>query len=312
MAHFDLQPLDATPLSCSPDDLAALLEPFIDGGRSRPGIWIAEVNRRRLKIIKKWGKSRLARGKRENRDRATVSEEYERAWSKRDCTAYRLDTVERDHTPWLVGRRKVFASDIGATRFRQKILVDMIEHLKPRSVLEIGCGNGINIILLACRFPRIAFTGIELTASGHQDALRFLQENKTLPPSLREFAPEPLPDCSAFKNIVFRRGSADDLPFEDRQFDFVQTILALEQMERIRDAALSEMARVTRRWVFNMEPFADANQEIWSRLYVRQRDYFAGRVEDLTRFGLQPQWATVDFPQEVFLKTCAVLASRID
>lgn len=310
MTPFDLRPLDATPLACTRDDLTALIDPFIDQDADRK--WTAEVNRRRYKLLKKWSKRLLGGGGAANRDASTVAEEYERAWSERDCTAYSLDPRNIDYTPWLTDRRKFFASDLGATRFRQKILIALIDHLQPKSVLEIGCGNGINLVLLACRFPDIEFTGIELTASGHADACRFVKEFNTLPQNLKDFAPEDLLDPTAFKRIDFHRGSADDLPFEDRQFDFVQTILALEQMERIREAALSEMARVARRWVFNMEPFADANRDFWSKLYVSQRDYFTGRVEDLRKHRLEPQWATVDFPQEVFLRTCAVLSSRVD
>jgi tRNA G46 methylase TrmB len=32
--------------------------------------------------------------------------------------------------------------------------------------VEIGCGGGLNIALMANRFPHVAFTGIEITKGG--------------------------------------------------------------------------------------------------------------------------------------------------
>lgn len=59
-----------------------------------------------------------------------------------------------------------------------------------------------------------------------------------------------------------------------------------------------------------IEPFRDVNQDFWPRLNVYRRDYFRGSIEDLRGFGLEPRLATADFPQEVFLKVCLVLAER--
>jgi hypothetical protein len=59
-----------------------------------------------------------------------------------------------------------------------------------------------------------------------------------------------------------------------------------------------------------IEPFADVNRPIWARLNVMRRNYFRGRIGDLTAHGLTPLAATQDFPQEVFLKVCAVLAEK--
>jgi tRNA G46 methylase TrmB len=40
--------------------------------------------------------------------------------------------------------------------------VRVIGHVRPRSVLEVGCGNGINLILLAGNFPDTEFARVEL------------------------------------------------------------------------------------------------------------------------------------------------------
>ena len=81
-------------------------------------------------------------------------------------------------------------------------------------------------------------------------------------------------------------------------------------MESIRHKALSELARVTAKDCFMLEPFAERNSCGWPYRYVRARGYFEGAVQELSRFGLEPQWLYEDYPQEIHLKTCGVLASK--
>ncbi len=127
---------------------------------------------------------------------------------------------------------------------------------------------------------------------------------------MAEFAPLPLADPSAFRRIEFHQGNAIRLPFEDGAFDLVYTVLALEQMEVVRAQALAEVARVAALHTLMIEPFRDVNQALWPRLNVLRRDYFRGRIDDLRQYGLDPVLALDDFPQEAFLKACAVLAER--
>jgi SAM-dependent methyltransferase len=238
-----------------------------------------------------------------------VVSEYSDAWRAIDYGIYGLGAPQRNYTPWEWHGRRMFASDVGATRFRQLFLIRFIERLQPRRVLEVGCGNGINLILLAGRFPEIAFTGVELTEAGHC-AARELQKQSELPPALRDYAPLPLADTTAFRRIQFLQGNATSLPFEDGSFDLVITVLALEQMERVRTQALGEIARVAGRHTLMIEPFQDINTALWPRLNVLRRDYFRGRIADLGRCDLEPVLAFDDYPQETFLKTCAVLAAK--
>lgn len=303
--------LSESGLGIAEEEIMGLFEPFVDRVTTgREGAWAKEVARRKQKLVKDMAKRFLLPWRTEPRRReAVVRDEYDRAWRSIDYSVYALGAARRDHTPWEWRDRRVFASDVGATRFRQLLLCRVIERLRPRQVLEVGCGNGINLILLAGRFPAIRFAGVELTDAGHQ-AARSLQETGELPAGLAEYAPLPLGDPAAFRGIDFRRGNATRLPFADGAFDLVITVLSLEQMERVRHQALSEIARVAGRHTLMIEPFRDVNGGLWSRLNVLRRDYFRGSIAELRSYGLEPVLALNDFPQESLLKTCAVLSEQ--
>ena len=302
--------LSESGLGIAEQEITSLFEPFVDRASSaRPDAWREEVARRKRKLLKRALKQLLPWRSSSERGEATVVDEYSKAWRSIDYGTYALGAPQRDYTPWEWRGRHLFASDVGATRVRQLLLIRVIERLQPRRVLEVGCGNGINLILLAGRFPNIAFTGVELTEAGHR-AARALQQRSELPPAMQEYAPLPLADPAAFRAIDFRRGNATGLPFADGAFDLVFTVLALEQMERIRQQALGEIARVAGRHTLMIEPFRDVNRAFWPRLNVLRRDYFRGRIAELRDHGLEPVLAVDDFPQESFLKSCAVLAEK--
>jgi SAM-dependent methyltransferase len=162
-------------------------------------------------------------------------------------------------------------------------------------------------MLMAGRFPETRFTGVDLTRTGPRAAAA-LQREAVLPRALQDFAPLPLADSTAFRRVRFASGDASRLPFADGSFDLVVTVLALEQMERVRERALREVARVSRRHVLMIEPFRECNASGWPMRYVVARDYFRGRIAELSGLGMSPILVTDDFPQEAFLRACAVLA----
>ena len=131
-----------------------------------------------------------------------------------------------------------------------------------------------------------------------------------LPPQLVDFAPEPLPAGDAHARLDIRQGSAAELPFPDEAFDLVFTVLALEQMEEIRDRALSEIARVAARHTVMIEPFRDWNEDGLRRDGIVSRDYFQARVADLAGFGLRPVYVTGDIPTKLQMGVGVVAAGK--
>lgn len=298
-------------LDITREQLSELFQPFVaQSFAAGDAQWRAELRRRERKIRRRYLK-RVVLGwlPSTQRSERTVIHEYSKAWQPSEYEKYDLEQPLARVSPWEWGEQKLFASDVGATRFRQLILIRVLERLKPAKVLEVGCGNGINLMLLACRFPDIEFTGVELTQQGYQAAREF-QKQAELPRVMQEYAPLELADTAAFRRIRFVQGSAAELPFADASFELVTTILALEQMERIRDQALREITRVSSRYLFNIEPFRDLNDQGGSRRNVIQRNYFRGRIDDLRRYGFSPRLALKEFPQEAFLKAGAVLFEK--
>jgi SAM-dependent methyltransferase len=303
---IQLSPLEEIPLGIARLEIERLFAPF---AKVDDELWQHRFAKRNRKIWRQYLNRRLFGWRRHaQRLKTAVAREYNDEWLSIDHRSYSLDAAPGKQSLWQWGNQLALASTRGGTRVRQLLLVRLLELLKPRRVLEVGCGNGINLLLLSGRFPETEFTGIDLTREGIAAARRVQQQNEILPPHLQAFAPLSLHDLSAFKRVTFQTGDAAALPFEAGSFDLVITVLALEQMERIRDQALSEIARVSAGHAFMIEPFREANASGISRRYVVARDYLRARIADLPSHGLQPLWGTMDMPQEAFLKAAAVLA----
>ncbi|MBI3825262.1 MAG: class I SAM-dependent methyltransferase [Candidatus Rokubacteria bacterium] len=238
------------------------------------------------------------------RTQQTISDEYSRTWSEWSVE----DQITRGPVvPFVWGERCMMARAIGAKRVHLLLLTRLVEALQPKTVLEVGSGNGLNLFVLAARLPDVRFFGVELTAGGVA-AARALARQPALPPGLGGFCPDGVVADRPFDRISVVRGSAADLPIADRSMDLVFTVLALEQMEEIRPRALAEIARVTRGHVAMIEPFRDWNSEGATRDYVVANDYFAGRIAELPGVGLEPVHATDDVPSKLALRAGLVVS----
>jgi SAM-dependent methyltransferase len=298
-------------LDVSPEEVSRLFAPFVLE-RHAPGdpAWDAEITRRARKYRRRyWQRRLLGWLPRWQRRGDTVKAEYSKAWASIDYAQYDPTRTPPRPSPWEWRGERYSASDLGGTRVRQLLLVRTLEQLRPRRVLEVGCGNGVNLMLLAGRFPGVSFTGADLTREGPR-AAHDLQRKAELPRAMQAYAPLPLADATAFRRVGFVSADASHLPFPDGAFDLVVTILALEQMERVREAALREIARVAGRHTLMIEPFAELNERGGRLHYAVARDYFRGRIADLPGYGLAPRLALDDFPQEAFLGACLVLAEK--
>jgi len=239
-----------------------------------------------------------------HRTAGRVKSGYESVWGRISLEA-ELAAPKATYFEW--GDRCMVARTIGRKRVHQLALAKVVSWLRPTSALEVGFGYGLNLLALSMQFPDVAFSGVELTDAGLAAAAGYAADART-PAALAPFLSGPLRDPDAPKRLSLRQGSAAALPLPDKSVDLVFTVLALEQMERVRSAALVELARVARRHVVMIEPFADWNTEPHRRGYIARNDYFASTVDGLRDSGLTPLLATVDMPNKLAFRAGLVVA----
>ena len=273
--------------------------------------WQAEmlkaIGNRRLGI-RRWLR-RMLLGHGNAREQLDVRSGYEQHWEN---LAKVEDYVAGLNDRTLVVRWRERGMILAPQALRQSHLLYLMKAIlavRPRRVVEVGCGNGNIILTLAARFPEVEFAGVELTESGVM-AARAVQAQDQLPESFVASSPEPLADLTAHRRIDLWVGDASALPFPDRSFDLVYTRIALEQMEQLRKQALREITRVSAKAVVLIEPWRDFNQTGVGRAYVRRMGYFAGRAADLKKYGFAPVLVTDDLPQKVQFSAGTVVALR--
>lgn len=304
--------LEETPLGIAASDIEGCFEPFVtrDCGRG-DAKWENAVEKRARRLRKGlWHRRLLGFLPRFRRNATEIGEEYAEVWDGVGFENYRLSPRPTDGSPWEWRDRRWLASRFGGARVKLMLAMRAIEMTRPQHVLEVGSGNGMNLLFLAGRFPAIRFAGLELTPQGVAAARGFQAAHQRFPAVNAEYSPYPIVDDTAFRRVEFTQGSAQKLPFADRSFDLVLTVLALEQMETIRDDAFHEISRVAARHALMIEPFFDLNDSGLHRRYIASRDYLRARIDDLARYGLRVEWATADFPQKAVMAATCVLAAK--
>ena len=108
------------------------------------------------------------------RSKQVIAGEYEGAWA-RGFAAYDLSAGCRKPEPWTDRGNGFMADRAGVPRFRNVILGGVIRTLKPKRVLEVGCGAGGNLLeLLRMGFMPRNLKGIEIDEDRHAHACEVL------------------------------------------------------------------------------------------------------------------------------------------
>ncbi len=265
------------------------------------------IGNRRLGFRRWFG--RIIKLGRNARDQAEVRDSYETHWSRAE-TLDQFMSILNNHKHAVQWRQHGMIVMLQVLRQVQLLyLMRAVKTLQPRRVLEVGCGNGNILLNLAARFPDVKFSGVELTEKGIAvaQAAQLLSE---LPAGMVENSPEPIVDLNAHQGVELRVGDAKALPYSDHSFDLVYSVLALEQMEQIREQALKEICRVSAQALLLFEPWREYNLKDPGRAYVRRTGYFTGRMEDVKRLGFKVVHSTADIPQKVQFNVGPVIAVR--
>ena len=151
------------------------------------------------------------------------------------------------------------------TRFLDEV-ENAVRELAPRSVLDVGCGEGIVTERIARALPEAEVVGLDVAD----------------PALLAEW------ERRKRGNLAFRSGSAYALPYADGSFELVCALEVLEHLERPHDA-LAELRRVGSRALVMSVP----REPVWRVLnfasgrYVRALGNTPGHVNHWSQTGFR-------------------------
>jgi ubiquinone/menaquinone biosynthesis C-methylase UbiE len=272
-------------------------------------IYSREADRER-KIYRKQKLRSILPWRKEARPQTLVSDHYETHWTEIPWPKTNNPSPDERGIVSIWDNEGMLIRRYGRKRVHHQLFTRVVRELKPKTALEVGFGNGINLLIMSTLFPEVQWTGVELTEAGVQTA-KSIQKEKELPAVLREFATEPVLDPTAHQRVTLQQGDASKLPFKDGQFDLVFSFQALEQMQAIRDAAVSEMSRVAKRWVVCTEPFSEWNKSEIQEHYKQARGYLDLSIDELPKFGLKPILVFGDWPHKLQTGAGLVAAEKV-
>ena len=305
-------PRHVTPLE--DEVIERILAPWtVQRYRTSDRAWL-EIRERELRRMKKKARKRRLRSvatllSGSFRTVGFVNERYTRTWSERPYpdVNVRQEGEKFDFYEW--GEHGFVLRIVGRAALFQEAVVRALESLGPKTVLEVGCGMGTNLLVLSNLLPDVRFSGLEFTEAG---VLRAREVQATqYPEALVGLSPRPMVNREAYRTVEFRQGNAAALPYPDRSFDVVYTILAVEQMESIREQAMREIVRVARSHVVMIEPLMDSNRDPLRRLAKIAKDHITLSVADLSSFGLRVETHYSGWPQKLTHGADLVVAAKV-
>jgi len=209
----------------------------------------------RIKSLAMMAKYRLFPSHR-RRTQEVSMESYEKGWAEIDPYFTELkDFTDRGKPIKLT-----------TIEFKRRVVVDEIARLLEKdgfeSVLEIGCGAGLNLFLLAKQFPEVTFAGIEPTENGVVRA--------------RELT-------SGLKNVQIKKGSILDKA--EGKYDLVFTSAVLEQLHLYLDMAFRNIFDIPAKRYLFYESWIEGIEDDRFLFYQLQADYFRESKNTIKEYG---------------------------
>jgi 2-polyprenyl-3-methyl-5-hydroxy-6-metoxy-1,4-benzoquinol methylase len=130
----------------------------------------------------------------------------------------------------------------------ERALDELFERAEPRSLLDVGCGEGVLVHRWAQRLPERRVVGIDL----QEESLQAGWAERQAP------------------NLEYRTMAAEELPFAANEFDLATAIEVLEHVPRPK-RTLAEMARCAERHLLVSVP----REPLWRMLNVARGAYWA-------------------------------------
>lgn len=261
-----------------------------------------EINQKKL-LIKTFIK-RLWKTGRNGRDQEEILKTYNEHYSNWNSVQEWVKSLDKRFLNASWNNRRMIMSPQALRLTHLFFIEKIIKKIQPKNVLELGAGNFNLLFSLALKFPKSSFHGLEKSPEGVHLALK-TKNSKTKFKSVENIKMKT--SVLDFINVQINQGDAVKTKFKDNQFDLVYTRLALEQMEGIRGEVLSELRRISKGYVFMIEPWANVNTDKHEKAYIRRMGYFNANINDLKNYGFEVVYATSNMPQKIPFKVAAVL-----
>lgn len=243
-----------------------------------------EKTRRKLKlykaIAKKWFLLSFAGIARKKRDAHFVKNEYGRVWGPNNFLRN-----EKPYAQELDGRL-VFWDSIERRKFVISYFSKVLQgYNNITSVLEMGSGNGANIMALAVMHPEIKeWYGVELTPEGADAAKGALAS----PPlvflaKVTGVSPEEIKKRLSQAKIQFIQGDMTRLPLKNKTVDVAFSCQAIEQLPDTHVDAFKEAGRVSKKYAFFLEEFKEAQKNIFEKIHLKNVNYFRASYRELEK-----------------------------
>jgi 2-polyprenyl-3-methyl-5-hydroxy-6-metoxy-1,4-benzoquinol methylase len=128
----------------------------------------------------------------------------------------------------------------------ERALDELMAHAQPRSLLDVGCGEGVLVQRWAQRMPDARLVGIDL----EEESIQAGWAQRRAP------------------NLEYRANAADELPFAADEFELAS---AIEVLEHVPDPerTLAEMARCAERHLLVSVP----REPLWRGLNIARGAY---------------------------------------
>ena len=209
---------------------------------------------------------------------------YDDFWSRFN----KINFYEKPYT-WHEYKKNYFLSPVALTQdIFQSLILEEIRYKKPKKILEVGCGIGLNLFYFAKKFPKIEFVGIDISPRGIEICKK---ENR-------------------FKNLNFIECNALNLPFKSNEFEMTYSMLALEQMNLIKSKVIDNIHNITSDYYIMIEPFKNVNNSFVNYIHHRNSDYFDYNYQNLTNHNFSIEKIYNDFPQRLGLSASFVLLKK--
>ncbi len=130
----------------------------------------------------------------------------------------------------------------------ERTLDELLSRAQPRSLLDVGCGEGVLVHRWAQRMPELRVVGIDL----EEESIQAGWAERRAP------------------NLEYRTMAAEDLPFASDEFDLASAIEVLEHVPN-PERTLAEMARCAERHLLVSVP----REPLWRGLNIARGAYLA-------------------------------------